>query len=288
MCTSAHPLLLHLRCTALCNAGKITLGAKSVDFFSLHKAVKEFGGARAVAANNYWPEVAAALGHGVHEAEQLAALYCTYLSDLDSACTAHTLLSLLGDGSEDESTAVAAAVAKKKGGGSSSRRGSSKAAEDTVVLGQGLWRYFSADKTCLWVSSCCYYSLCATVFRRALALMRVLALQLLLLILPVVVAVMMLMLLLLLMLFSVHTCWCYVQGVVRKVMAKACIIEYAAGPPVGGCEQPMLGSESLRKSTVINLIANGATRKAVSAELHIQYVCVPDVATATAGAHTAH
>jgi ARID/BRIGHT DNA binding domain len=122
-----------------------------VDFFSLHKTVKEFGGARAVAANNDWPEVAAALGHAAHEAEQLAALYSVYLSDLDSACTAHTLLSLLGDDSDDET--AAAAAAKKKGGGSGGSRRGSRAAEETVVQGQGLWRYFSADKSCLWVSS---------------------------------------------------------------------------------------------------------------------------------------
>jgi hypothetical protein len=114
-------------------------------------------------------------------------------------------------------------------------------------------------------------------------LIYVLVLQLLLLLLAVVAAIM---LMLLLMLFSVRTCWYYAQGVVRKVMAKACIIEYAAGPPVGGYEQPMLGSESLRKSTVINLIANGATRKAVSAELHISYACMPLLAKATASTHT--
>jgi hypothetical protein len=69
---------------------------------------------------------------------------------------------------------------------------------------------------------------------------------------------------------------------VRKVMSKNVVIEYAAGPPVDGREQPMLGSESLRKSTVINLIANGATRKAVSSGQHLHHL----LATATASAHT--
>jgi hypothetical protein len=105
-----------------------------------------------------------------------------------------------------------------------------------------------------------------------------------LLLLPVMTLLVMV-LILLLMLSSVHTWWRHVQGTVRKVMAKACIIEYAAGPPVDGREQPMLGSESLRKSTVINLIANGATRKAVRLKLRL-LACIHFLAAATASAHS--
>jgi len=149
---------------------------KAVNFFSLHKLVREAGGSQAVASSGTWPVITAKLGHtGDRAPAKIAEVYRLYLSDLESACAAHTLMELCKSEADvdkntegaqrrssvsSDSTAVSDATAASATAAMPSAK--SKRSSDGIRAGQTLWRYFCKDGQMLWV--CVYLQYTFVVF----------------------------------------------------------------------------------------------------------------------------